>query len=67
MTNQPINYPLPEGSFLTLPPDADFTINILKFTDLAGAPTKLSLTVLNLLRVKPLMSFMHCNKSECAC
>lgn len=38
MTNQPINYPLPEGSFLTLPPDADFTINILKFTDSVGAP-----------------------------
>lgn len=38
MTNQPVYYPLPEGRFLTLPPDADFTINILKFTDSLGTP-----------------------------
>lgn len=40
MTNQPVYYPLPEGRFLTLPPDADFTINILKFTDSLGTPYK---------------------------
>lgn len=33
MDMTPLSYPLPEGSFLTLPPLADQTINILSFFD----------------------------------
>lgn len=33
MNTQPLSYPLHEGSFLTLPPQADQTINILSFSD----------------------------------
>lgn len=38
MNNKPVTYPLPEGSFLTLAPDADYSVNILKFSDAAGQP-----------------------------
>ena len=33
MSTQPLSYPLHEGSFLTLPPQVDQTINILSFLD----------------------------------
>ena len=38
MTNKPVTYPLPEGTFLTLPPDADYSVNILKYTDDESRP-----------------------------
>ena len=38
MTKKPVTYPLPEGTFLTLPPDADYSVNILKYTDEENRP-----------------------------